>query len=63
MTDDLDIAPDFFSYFQATRHVMEKDKTIWCVSAWNDNGRKELVTSRGIAIIVHFLISVCRMKY
>ncbi|EDV29303.1 uncharacterized protein TRIADDRAFT_19831, partial [Trichoplax adhaerens] len=45
--DDLDVAADFFSYFQATRHLMEKDKSIWCVSAWNDNGRKELTMSPG----------------
>uniref|UniRef100_A0A1I7SY21 Alpha-1,3-mannosyl-glycoprotein 2-beta-N-acetylglucosaminyltransferase n=1 Tax=Caenorhabditis tropicalis TaxID=1561998 RepID=A0A1I7SY21_9PELO len=37
--DDLDIAPDLFSYFLNLRYLLEKDKTLWCVSAWNDNGK------------------------
>lgn len=41
--DDLDIAPDFFSYFSATRHLMQVDRSIYCVSAWNDNGKENLV--------------------
>ncbi|ULU01496.1 hypothetical protein L5515_004514 [Caenorhabditis briggsae] len=39
--DDLDIAPDFFSYFSSTRHLLEKDPNLYCVSAWNDNGKLE----------------------
>uniref|UniRef100_A0A1I7XVC5 Heat shock protein 70 n=1 Tax=Heterorhabditis bacteriophora TaxID=37862 RepID=A0A1I7XVC5_HETBA len=38
-SDDLDIADDFFEYFLATRYLLEKDSTLWCVSAWNDNGK------------------------
>lgn len=41
--DDLDIAPDFFEYFSATRHLLEIDKTLYCVSAWNDNGKPYLI--------------------
>lgn len=40
--DDLDIAEDFFSYFLATRKLLALDPTIWCISAWNDNGANEL---------------------
>ncbi|VDM36456.1 unnamed protein product [Toxocara canis] len=36
--DDLDVAEDFFSYFSATRRLLRADPTIWCISAWNDNG-------------------------
>jgi len=36
--DDLDISPDFFDYFQALYPLLKYDKTIWCISAWNDNG-------------------------
>ncbi|CAL2037049.1 unnamed protein product [Caenorhabditis brenneri] len=39
--DDLDIASDFFSFFSNTRYLLEKDPTLWCVSAWNDNGKPE----------------------
>lgn len=37
--DDLDIAPDFFSYFSNTRYLLEQDTSLYCVSAWNDNGK------------------------
>lgn len=36
--DDLDLADDFFSYFAALKPILLADKTIWCISAWNDNG-------------------------
>lgn len=38
--DDLEVAPDFFEYFEATKALLEKDPTLWCVSAWNDNGKE-----------------------
>ncbi|OZC06520.1 GNT-I family protein [Onchocerca flexuosa] len=41
--DDLDIAPDFFEYFSATRPLLDIDKTLYCVSAWNDNGKNYLI--------------------
>ncbi|KAL3119014.1 hypothetical protein niasHT_003797 [Heterodera trifolii] len=41
--DDLDIAPDFFDFFLATRPLLEADRSLFCVSAWNDNGKKGLV--------------------
>ncbi|XP_023726249.1 alpha-1,3-mannosyl-glycoprotein 2-beta-N-acetylglucosaminyltransferase isoform X2 [Cryptotermes secundus] len=41
--DDLDIAPDFFEYFLGTYPILKRDPTLWCVSAWNDNGKAGLV--------------------
>ncbi|KAK0077837.1 hypothetical protein PV325_003399 [Microctonus aethiopoides] len=41
--DDLDIAPDFFEYFLGTYPLLVEDKSLWCVSAWNDNGKSGLV--------------------
>ncbi|XP_063631330.1 alpha-1,3-mannosyl-glycoprotein 2-beta-N-acetylglucosaminyltransferase-like [Cydia splendana] len=41
--DDLDISPDFYEYFRGTYPLLLKDSSIWCVSAWNDNGKKEVV--------------------
>ena len=41
--DDLDISPDFFEYFQALYPVLKADPTVYCVSAWNDNGKDGLV--------------------
>lgn len=41
--DDMEIAPDFYEYFQRTRQIFDADPTLLCVSAWNDNGRRPLV--------------------
>lgn len=46
-TDDLDIAPDFFEYFLGTYPLLIKDSSLWCISAWNDNGKSELVDEKG----------------
>jgi alpha-1,3-mannosyl-glycoprotein beta-1,2-N-acetylglucosaminyltransferase len=37
--DDLEVAPDFYDYFEATLPILRSDPTLWCVSAWNDNGK------------------------
>ncbi|KAM9324136.1 alpha-1,3-mannosyl-glycoprotein 2-beta-N-acetylglucosaminyltransferase [Gastrophryne carolinensis] len=49
--DDLEVAPDFFDYFQATHSLLLKDPTLWCVSAWNDNGKENLVDPKGSSIL------------
>ncbi|XP_043279814.1 alpha-1,3-mannosyl-glycoprotein 2-beta-N-acetylglucosaminyltransferase isoform X2 [Venturia canescens] len=41
--DDLDIAPDFYEYFLGTYPILVADESLWCVSAWNDNGKSGLV--------------------
>jgi len=41
--DDLEISPDFFEYFSATLPLLRQDKSLWCVSAWNDNGKAGLI--------------------
>lgn len=43
--DDLDISPDFFEYFLALLPVLKADSTLWCVSAWNDNGKEWLIAN------------------
>ncbi|XP_041664899.1 alpha-1,3-mannosyl-glycoprotein 2-beta-N-acetylglucosaminyltransferase b [Cheilinus undulatus] len=43
--DDLEVAPDFFEYFRALYPILRSDPSLWCVSAWNDNGRDALVDS------------------
>ncbi|XP_060936965.1 alpha-1,3-mannosyl-glycoprotein 2-beta-N-acetylglucosaminyltransferase a [Limanda limanda] len=37
--DDLEVAPDFFEYFRSMLPLLKSDPSLWCVSAWNDNGR------------------------
>ncbi|XP_041091424.1 alpha-1,3-mannosyl-glycoprotein 2-beta-N-acetylglucosaminyltransferase-like isoform X2 [Polyodon spathula] len=41
--DDLEVAPDFFEYFRSLFPLLLEDKTLWCVSAWNDNGREQMI--------------------
>ena len=45
------IAPDFFDYFLATRKLLETDDTLYCVSAWNDNGKENSVDPRAIDLL------------
>lgn len=40
LEEDLEVAPDFFSYFEATAPLMAKDSSIYCVSAWADHGQR-----------------------
>ncbi|XP_076080924.1 alpha-1,3-mannosyl-glycoprotein 2-beta-N-acetylglucosaminyltransferase-like isoform X2 [Mytilus galloprovincialis] len=42
--DDLEYSPDFFDYFSATYPILKADPTLWCVSAWNDNGKIGMVS-------------------
>lgn len=37
------MASDFYEYFRALYPILRSDPTLWCVSAWNDNGRDGLV--------------------
>ena len=36
----MELAPDFFSYFEALGKVMDADPSVYAVSSWNDNGQK-----------------------
>lgn len=36
--EDLDVSPDFFNYFSQTKHLLDEDPSIYCISAWNDQG-------------------------
>lgn len=38
LEEDLEVSPDFLSYFSQTMPLMETDNSIYCISAWNDNG-------------------------
>ena len=38
LEEDIQIAPDFFDYFQATSELLDQDPSLFAVSAFNDNG-------------------------
>lgn len=39
LEDDLDIAPDLYEYFDALLPVLREDPSLFCISAYNDNGK------------------------
>jgi len=43
LEDDLLPANDFLSFFYHLIPILDRDPTIWCISAWNDNGFRNLV--------------------
>lgn len=49
--DDLEVAPDFFSYFESLLPILEADPTLFCVSAWNDNGKAGLIDSNNASLL------------
>jgi len=42
LEDDLEVAPDFYDYFAATLPLLRSDPCLFCVSAWDDNGKPEV---------------------
>jgi len=41
LEEDIQVAPDFFSYMESTSSQLDKDSTLYAVSAFNDNGHVE----------------------
>jgi hypothetical protein len=37
---DLEVAPDCYSYFQATVPLLQQGDSIFCISAWNGHGQR-----------------------
>lgn len=60
ISDDLIIAPDFYMYFLALRHLLNSDPTIMCISAYNDNGKPEHINDQQngsyLLLLYHSLI-------
>lgn len=40
--DDMEVSSDFFAYFTALAPLLHEDDSLFCVSAWNDNGIESL---------------------
>ena len=40
LEDDMLISPDFFEYFNRVSKFVLNDSSLYCASAWNDNGKK-----------------------
>ncbi|UXI22881.1 serotonin receptor [Sarcoptes scabiei] len=50
--DDLSFSEDFLEYFLTMSLIMDQDPSIYCVSAWNDNGKVKLINSEGKASVL-----------
>ncbi|KAM9848535.1 protein O-linked-mannose beta-1,2-N-acetylglucosaminyltransferase 1 [Aulostomus maculatus] len=38
LEEDLDVSIDFFSFLSQTVHLLDEDDSLYCISAWNDQG-------------------------
>eukprot|EP00873_Tetraselmis_striata_P034777 jgi/Tetstr1/455041/TSEL_041897.t1 len=45
LEDDMQLSMDFFEYFSATAPLLDKDKTLYTVSSWNDHGQSQFVAN------------------
>jgi len=45
LENDLTMSPDFLWYFRIAAPLLEEDRSLFCVSAWNDNGFKGFVAN------------------
>ena len=45
LEEDIKVAPDFFSFMHAMAPLLESDPTLLAVSAYNDNGKKGIVSN------------------
>ena len=52
--DDLEISPDFYEYFTATLPLLRTDPSLWCVSAWNDNGKAGLINQTAPELLYRY---------
>jgi len=43
LEEDLDVSDDIFDYFSQTYPLFKKDSSIYCISAWNDQGYQHSV--------------------
>jgi hypothetical protein len=39
LQDDMDLAPDFFPYFETLAPMLDADAGLMCISSWNDHGQ------------------------
>lgn len=38
--DDMRLAVDFFTYFEAGVKLLDDDPSLYCISSWNDHGQE-----------------------
>ncbi|EFC42285.1 N-acetylglucosaminyltransferase I [Naegleria gruberi] len=43
LEEDLQVSNDFFDYFGKLSPLLDRDSSLFCISAWNDNGMSDFV--------------------
>ncbi len=61
--DDLNISPDFFDYFDEMQKILAKDPSLYCVSAWNDNGKSNLININRPGSFFKIEMKILNKKY
>ena len=49
LEDDLDVSEDFYTFMLAASQVLDVNDNLYCVSAWNDNGKPEFIDTSEFA--------------
>ncbi len=39
----MELAPDFFTYFEVLAPLLDEDERLFCISSWNDHGQVTLM--------------------
>ncbi|XP_037091059.1 protein O-linked-mannose beta-1,2-N-acetylglucosaminyltransferase 1-like [Pollicipes pollicipes] len=55
LEEDLEVSPDFVSFFQQTHHLLDEDVSLYCISAWNDHGYRHTVGDAALLYRVGFM--------
>lgn len=51
LEDDLVFSKDIFEYFLTFRGLYEQDTSLYCISAWNDNGKAGLIDPNAAGLV------------
>lgn len=49
--DDLNFSDDFFEYFLTLSSLLDNDNSLYCISAWNDNGKNDIIDRTAVQLV------------
>ena len=58
LEEDMIVAPDFLAYFLRLAPAMDADPTLYCISAYNDNGLSHLVEDTGLVYRTEWFVGL-----
>ena len=62
LQEDMEVAPDFFSYFEALTPLLDRDPSLMCISSWNDHGQvsRHAANPTPVSTILHANKRACK---